>query len=60
MNAITRYGAQSGERPERASACSLSEADDAVQEAWLRFSRVDTSDVENLRGWLKTIVAPVA
>ena len=41
--------------------CMLpSEADDAVQEARLRFSRVDTSDVENLRGWLKTIVAPVA
>jgi RNA polymerase sigma factor (sigma-70 family) len=36
---------------------SLSEADDAVQEAWLRFSRADTSDVENLGGWLTTVVA---
>src|SRR4029453_1029254 len=31
---------------------SLSEADDAVQEGWLRLSRSDTSDVENLRAWL--------
>src|ERR671919_151208 len=31
---------------------SLSEADDAVQEAWLRLSRADTSEVENLGGWL--------
>src|SRR5436853_263760 len=38
---------------------SLSEADDAVQEAWLRFSRADSSAVENLRGWLTTIVARV-
>ena len=30
---------------------SLSEADDAVQEAWLRLSRSDTSGVENLGGW---------
>jgi RNA polymerase sigma-70 factor, ECF subfamily len=30
---------------------SLSEADDAVQEAWLRLSRADTSRVENLAGW---------
>jgi len=36
---------------------SLSEADDAVQEAWLRLSRSDTSDVENLGGWLTTVVA---
>jgi RNA polymerase sigma factor (sigma-70 family) len=36
---------------------SLSEADDAVQEAWVRFSRSDVSDVENLRGWLTTVVA---
>ncbi len=36
---------------------SLSEADDAVQDAWLRVSRVDTSDVENLRGYLTTVVA---
>jgi RNA polymerase sigma factor (sigma-70 family) len=39
---------------------SLSEADDAVQDAWLRLSRVDTSEVENVRAWLTTIVARVA
>ena len=38
---------------------SLSEADDALQEAWLRLSRSDTSDVENLGGWLTTVVARV-
>jgi RNA polymerase sigma factor (sigma-70 family) len=38
---------------------SLSEADDAVQESWLRLSRADTSDVENLGGWLTTVVARV-
>jgi RNA polymerase sigma factor (sigma-70 family) len=38
---------------------SLSEADDAVQEAWLRLSRVDSSAVENLGGWLTTVVARV-
>jgi len=38
---------------------SLSEADDAVQEAWLRLSAADTRDVENLGGWLTTIVARV-
>ena len=38
---------------------SLSEADDAVQESWLRLSRSDTSDVENLAGWLTTVVARV-
>jgi RNA polymerase sigma factor (sigma-70 family) len=38
---------------------SLSDADDAVQEAWLRLSRSDTSGVENLRGWLTTVVARV-
>jgi len=38
---------------------SLSEADDAVQEAWLHFSRSDTSSVENLGGWLTTVVARV-
>jgi len=36
---------------------SLSEADDVVQDAWLRLSRSDTSEVENLRGWLTTVVA---
>jgi RNA polymerase sigma factor (sigma-70 family) len=38
---------------------SLSEADDAVQEAWLRLSRSDTSGVENLGGWLTTVVGRV-
>src|SRR5438105_2378424 len=38
---------------------SLSEADDAVQESWLRLSRADTRGVENLVGWLTTIVARV-
>lgn len=38
---------------------SLSEADDAVQEAWLRLSRSDTSGVKNLGGWLTTVVARV-
>jgi RNA polymerase sigma factor (sigma-70 family) len=38
---------------------SLSDADDAVQEAWLRLSRSDTSGVENLGGWLTTVVARV-
>ncbi len=38
---------------------SLSEADDAVQESWLRLSRADTSRVENIRGWLTTVVARV-
>jgi RNA polymerase sigma factor (sigma-70 family) len=38
---------------------SISEADDALQEAWLRLSRSDTSGVENLKGWLTTVVARV-
>jgi RNA polymerase sigma-70 factor (ECF subfamily) len=38
---------------------SLAEAEDAVQEAWIRLSRADTSEVENLRGWLTTVVARV-
>jgi RNA polymerase sigma-70 factor (ECF subfamily) len=38
---------------------SAGEADDAVQEAWLRLSRSDTSEVENLSGWLTTVVARV-
>jgi len=38
---------------------SPSEADDAVQEAWLRLNRSDTGGVENLRGWLTTVVARV-
>ncbi len=39
---------------------SLSEADDAVQDAWLRLSRTDASEVENLGGWLTTVVARVS
>ena len=38
---------------------SLSEADDAVQETWLRLDRSDTSEVGNLGGWLTTVVARV-
>jgi RNA polymerase sigma factor (sigma-70 family) len=38
---------------------SRSEADDAVQEAWLRLSRSDTGEVDNLAGWLTTVVARV-
>jgi RNA polymerase sigma factor (sigma-70 family) len=38
---------------------SLSEADDAVQEAWLRLNRSDTDAVENLGGWLTTVVGRV-
>src|SRR5947208_2067144 len=38
---------------------SLSEAEDAVQDAWLRLSRSGTSGVENLGGWLTTVVARV-
>jgi len=36
---------------------SFADADDVVQDAWLRLRRADTSDVENLRGWLTTVVA---
>jgi RNA polymerase sigma factor (sigma-70 family) len=38
---------------------SLSEAEDAVQEAWLRLNRIDTAAVENLGGWLTTVVSRV-
>jgi RNA polymerase sigma factor (sigma-70 family) len=38
---------------------SVTEADDAVQEAWIRLSRTDTSQVDNLRGWLTTVVGRV-
>src|SRR5258708_24269568 len=38
---------------------SASEADDAVQEAWLRLSRSDPDSIENLGGWLTTVVARV-
>src|SRR3954464_3513639 len=39
---------------------SLSEADDAVQEAWLRLNRTDADAVDNLGGWLTTVVARVS
>jgi DNA-directed RNA polymerase specialized sigma24 family protein len=38
---------------------SLSDADDAVQEAWLRLRRTDTGGLENLGGWLTTVVARI-
>jgi RNA polymerase sigma-70 factor (ECF subfamily) len=38
---------------------SLSEADDAIQEAWLRLSRSNADEIENLSGWLTTVVARV-
>ena len=37
----------------------MSEAEDAVQEAWLRLSRADTDAVDNLGGWLTTVVARI-
>ena len=39
---------------------SLSEADDAVQESWLRLNRTDADAIENLDGWLTTVVARVS
>src|SRR6266516_836639 len=39
---------------------SVSEADDAVQEAWLRLSSTDETEIENLGGWLTTVVARVS
>ena len=39
---------------------SMSDADDAVQDTWLRLSGADTSDVDNLGGWLTTVVARVS
>src|SRR5687767_11742430 len=38
---------------------SLSDVDDAVQEAWLRLSRVDATGIDNLGGWLTTVIARV-
>jgi len=38
---------------------SLSDADDAVQEAWLRLQRADTDEIGNLEGWLTTVVARI-
>src|SRR6188768_1394363 len=39
---------------------SLTEADDAVQESWIRLSRSDAAEIENLGGWLTTVVARVS
>ncbi len=39
---------------------SLDEADDAVQEAWLRLQRMNAADIENLGGWLTTVVARIS
>src|ERR671928_146914 len=38
---------------------SRAEADDALQEAWIRIERADTSDVENVGGWMTTVVSRV-
>src|SRR3954452_22961604 len=38
---------------------STGEADDAVQEAWLRLSRSDSHSVDNMGGWLTTVVSPI-
>ena len=38
---------------------SASEADDAVQESWLRLSRADSDGIDNLGGWLTTVVSRV-
>ena len=38
---------------------SMSEADDAVQETWIRMSRTDVTEIDNLRGWLTTVVSRV-
>src|SRR5689334_23378265 len=38
---------------------SISEADDAVQEAWIRLHRVDATTVDNLGGWLATVVGRI-
>ena len=38
---------------------SMTEAEDAVQESWIRLNRADTSGVENLNGWLTTVVSRV-
>ena len=39
---------------------SVSDADDAVQEAWLRLNRADAGEIENMRAWLTTVVARVS
>ncbi|HEX3334363.1 MAG TPA: sigma factor, partial [Acidimicrobiales bacterium] len=35
---------------------TLADADDAVQDAWMRFNRADTTEVDNLKAWLTTVV----
>ncbi|MFJ2766939.1 sigma-70 family RNA polymerase sigma factor [Streptomyces sp. NPDC087300] len=65
MNDITGLAARFEEhRPHLRSVAyrmlgSLSEADDALQETWLRLSRTDISDVENLGGWLTTVAGRI-
>jgi RNA polymerase sigma-70 factor (ECF subfamily) len=39
---------------------SMSDADDAVQEAWIRLNRTEASEVENLGGWLTTVAARIS
>ena len=64
MNGLTLADRFDRERPRlRAIAYrvlgSLSEADDAVQETWLRLQRTDADEIESLEGWLTTVVARV-
>lgn len=54
----------SSERPRLRSVAyrilgSLGDADDAVQEAWLRLQRTDANEIDNLEGWLTTVVARI-
>lgn len=39
---------------------SVSEAEDAVQDAWLRLSKTNSAEIDNLAGWLTTVVAPAS
>ena len=64
MNELELAGRFDRERPRlRAVAYrilgSLSDADDAVQEAWLRLQRTDTEQIDSLEGWLTTVVARI-
>src|ERR1700734_2615256 len=58
----TAFGANPDPRPARAYRLlgSSSDADDAVQDTWLKLTGADPSDVENLGGWLTTVVARVS
>ncbi len=66
MSGIDVLAAQFEEHRDRLTAVALrllgsrAEAEDAVQEAWLRVSRAGSAEVENLGGWLTTVVARVA